>query len=124
MATLFKNNLISGLGTTETTILTTASNARTTVVGLSLANLTNSIILASIRISDPIAGTAAYYMKDVIIPPNQSIRAVNGGERFSAISSSAMIFKREINAACKARLCCTTSRKVPSTRKRTLECRS
>ena len=35
-----------------------------------------------------------------------------------------MIFKREISAACKARLGCTTSRKPPSTRKRTLEWRS
>jgi len=30
-----------------------------------------------------------------------------------------MIFRREISAACSALLGCTTSRKVPSTRKRT-----
>ena len=30
-----------------------------------------------------------------------------------------MIFRREISAACSARLGCTTSRSVPSTRKRT-----
>ncbi len=35
-----------------------------------------------------------------------------------------MIFSREISAACRARLGCTTSRSVPSTRKRTDECRS
>ncbi len=35
-----------------------------------------------------------------------------------------MIFRREISAACRARLGCTTSRSVPSTRKRTLESRS
>ena len=46
------------------------------------------------------------------------------GRRRSAMSSSAMILRREIRAACSARLGCTTSRKVPSTRKRTLECRS
>ena len=46
------------------------------------------------------------------------------GRRFSEMSSSAMIFRREINAACKARLGCTTSRSAPSTRKRTLLCRS
>ena len=91
MATLFKNNLIAGLGTTETVILTTASNARTTVVGLSLANLTGSIILASIRVADPIAGTTAYFMKDVIIPPNQSIRAVNGGERLILAPTTSLL---------------------------------
>ncbi len=36
------------------------------------------------------------------------------------MSRSAMIFRREISAACSARLGCTTSRSVPSTRKRTL----
>jgi len=41
------------------------------------------------------------------------------GRRFSAMSSSAMIFRREISAACRALLGCTTSRSVPSTRKRT-----
>ena len=56
-------------------------------------------------------------------PKRKEIRP-SCGKRFSAMSSSAMIFKREIKAACKARLGCTTSRNVPSTRKRTLECRS
>ena len=46
------------------------------------------------------------------------------GMRFSAMSSSAMIFRREISAACSARFGCTTSRRAPSTRKRTLEWRS
>jgi len=40
------------------------------------------------------------------------------------MSSSAMIFSRLISAACRARLGCTTSRSVPSTRKRTLLLRS
>ena len=35
-----------------------------------------------------------------------------------------MIFRREISAACSARLGCTTSRSAPSTLKRTLEWRS
>lgn len=97
MATLFKNNLIAGLGTNETTILTTASNARTTVIGLSLANLTDSIVLTSIKVSDPTAGTSAYYMKDVIVPPNQSLRAVNGGERLVLAPGSSLLLKSNID---------------------------
>jgi hypothetical protein len=46
------------------------------------------------------------------------------GMRFSEMSSSAMIFRRLISAACSARLGCTTSRKLPSTRKRTALLRS
>lgn len=81
MATIFKNKLASALGTTETTVLTTESNAKTTVVGLSLTNLTESVVLASINVADTVELTSAYYIKDVIIPPNQSLRVVNGGER-------------------------------------------
>ena len=81
MATLFKNKLFSELGTTETTVLTTESNAKTTVIGLSLTNLTGSIVLVSMRIVDTLASTSAYYIKDTILPPNQSLRVINGGER-------------------------------------------
>jgi hypothetical protein len=81
MATIFKNKLTSEIGTTELTVLTTEANAKTTVVGLSLTNLIDSVVLVSIRIEDTIETTGAYYIKDVIIPPNQSLRVVNGGER-------------------------------------------
>ncbi|MPN14229.1 hypothetical protein SDC9_161555 [bioreactor metagenome] len=56
--------------------------------------------------------------------PRRRLMRPSCGRRFSAMSRSAMIFRREISAACSARLGCTTSRSVPSTRKRTLECRS
>lgn len=81
MATYFKNVLRSELGTTETTVLTTPNNARVTVIGLSLTNLTSSIILASVRILDEDSLDTAYYIKEVVVPPDQSIRVVNGGEK-------------------------------------------
>ena len=43
--------------------------------------MTQSTILASVRLTDTVAGTSAYYLRDIIIPPNQSLRAINGGER-------------------------------------------
>ena len=81
MPTLFKNKLYSGLGTAEQTILTSNGSAKTTVVGLSLTNLTDSMVLASISLTDPVEAITAYYIKDVVIPPNQSLRVINGGER-------------------------------------------
>jgi len=81
MATLFKNKLYSELGTAETTVLTTEGNAKTTVIGLSLTNLTSSIILVSIQIVDTVSSTSAYYVKDTVIPPSQSLRVINGGEK-------------------------------------------
>lgn len=81
MTTLFKSKLASEVGSTETTIITTIGTATTTVVGLSLTNLTESIILASIQLHDTVNAVSAYFIKDVIVPPNQSLRVVNGGER-------------------------------------------
>lgn len=90
MATFFKNILYPDLGATEQTLLTTASNARTTVVGLSLTNLTSSIVLVSVKLEDTVAVTEAYFMKDIIVPPNTSLRAVNGGERLILGPSTAI----------------------------------
>lgn len=81
MATTFKNKLQSGLGSSLTTVLTTAGNAKTTIIGLSLTNLTESVVLASIQIEDTVEATSAYFIKEVILPPNQSLRVINGGER-------------------------------------------
>lgn len=81
MATLFRNVLRTGIGTTETLLLTTSSNAHSTVIGCSLTNTTEGIVLASFRLVDTVSATSAYFVKNVIIPPNQSLRIVNGGEK-------------------------------------------
>jgi hypothetical protein len=81
MATFFKNKLQSAIGVSESVVLTTLSNARTTVIGLSLTNTTPDLVLASIRITDTVSVTSAYYIKNVVIPANQSLRVVNGGEK-------------------------------------------
>jgi hypothetical protein len=79
MATNLRNALNSGLGSTPTTITTTIPNGKTTVIGLSLTNLLEIPVLASIQLDD---GTvSAYFLKNVVIPPNQSLRVINGGEK-------------------------------------------
>jgi hypothetical protein len=81
MATLFKNVLTSGLGATPTTVLTTTLGVKTTVVGLSLTNVTSTVLLASVKLIDAVQGTEAFYVQNVLIPQNQSLRVVTGGER-------------------------------------------
>jgi hypothetical protein len=80
MANFFRNKVINEIGTTPETLLTTTASTRATVIGLSLANLTESNILASIQVEDD-DGNVGYYVKDILIPPNTSLRAVNGGEK-------------------------------------------
>ena len=81
MATLFKNKLEPEIGTTPITVLSTPLNARATIIGLSLTNLTESVVLATILVEDTLTNTTAHYIKDVILPPNQSLRVINGGEK-------------------------------------------
>ena len=99
MTTLFKSKLASELGTAETTIITTIGTATTTVVGLSLTNLTESIVLASIKLTDTVNAVSAYFIKDVILPPNQSLRVVNGGERLVLGPSTELIVSSNTDAS-------------------------
>jgi hypothetical protein len=83
MATFFKNKLQSNIGTTELEIIDVETNSRVTVIGLSLTNMTDNPTLASIRVVNTATepDESAYYIKDVLVPPNQSLRVINGGEK-------------------------------------------
>ena len=93
MATYFKNVLIADLGTTETSALTSADNATVTIIGLSLTNLTSNVVLASVRILNNDTTDTAYYIKDVPVPANQSLRVVNGGERLVLGSNTSVLIE-------------------------------
>lgn len=97
MATTFNNVLKTEIGTTEELALTSASNARVTVIGLSLTNLTGSVILASIRVNNNDTSETAYYLKGVPIPPNQSLRVINGGEKLVLSSSTSLYVQASQN---------------------------
>jgi hypothetical protein len=84
MATFFRNRLESEIGTTEVEVISVATISRVTVIGMSLTNLTSDIIRATIRVENTVASSpndTAFYIKDVTIQPNQSLRVVNGGEK-------------------------------------------
>jgi hypothetical protein len=98
MATVFRNVLSSGLGTTPTTVLTSSSSATTTVIGLSMTNITSSTILVSIQLQDTITSTTAYYINNVVIPANTSLRVINGGERL-VLGASTYVIITSNNAA-------------------------
>lgn len=81
MATNLKNALYSELGTTPTTVATTINNGKTTVIGLSLTNLLEIPVLVSIQLDDQVVANPVYFIKNVVVPPNQSLRVINGGEK-------------------------------------------
>lgn len=79
MATFFRSSTDQVVGTTEVQLVSAGAGSRLTIIGLSLTNMTEGIVMGTIRLEE--ASTSTYFIKDVIIPPNQSLRAVNGGEK-------------------------------------------
>jgi hypothetical protein len=99
MATSFRTKVQANLGTTPVTLATSGVNSRITVIGLSFANITDGTILVSVKVKDE-AGTEAFYVKDAIVPPNQSLRVVNGGERLVlGTENSVIVFANQDSAA-------------------------
>ena len=96
MATFFKNKVEKSIGTQRIGIYDCPPNARATVIGLSLANLTSSVVSASVLISDDTSVTG-YYLKDVLIPPNASLKVLNGGEKIILAENNTLYIESDIN---------------------------
>jgi hypothetical protein len=94
MASTFGNVIQSGVGTSPTTVLTTANPGNTTVIGFSLSNTTGALVVASIQLNN--GATAAYFMRGVVIPAGQSLRVVTGGEKLILAASTAVIITSSI----------------------------
>lgn len=80
MANFFRNSVTKEIGTTPVAVLEVPANARATVIGFSLANLTEGVILVDVELQDD-TSTVGYYAKELILPPNTSLRVLNGGEK-------------------------------------------
>jgi hypothetical protein len=96
MATTFKNRVVSGIGTARQQVLESASNSRITIVGFSLANLTDGVILVNVELQDE-TSTIGYYAKDLILPPNTSLRVLNGGEKLILAPSNVLYVNSNTN---------------------------
>ena len=80
MASFFRNKVAKEIGTTPVVVLATSGANRMIIIGMSLANLTDGIVLIDIQLTDD-ASITGYYAKQVLVPPNSSLRVVNGGEK-------------------------------------------
>lgn len=96
MATTFKNKVVANVGTERQEVLASAANSRITIVGFSLANLTDGVILASVQLQDE-TSTVGYYAKDLIVPPNTSLRVLNGGEKLILAPSNVLYVNSNVD---------------------------
>ncbi|WP_395006988.1 hypothetical protein, partial [Cypionkella sp.] len=65
MATTFRNKVVTEIGTAREEVLATNDNNRITVVGFSLANLTEGVVLVNVELQDADSVTG-YYAKEMI----------------------------------------------------------
>jgi hypothetical protein len=95
MATFFKNKIVKDIGTVPVVALTPPANTNSTIVGLSLSNLTEFAVKASVIIKDD-TSVEGFYMKDVIVPANTSLRAVTAGEKLIISEQYELLIKSDI----------------------------
>ena len=96
MATLFKNVVVKNVGSLPVKILETDASTRTTVIGLSLTNLTNEFLYCSVLLTDDTSNTG-YYLKDTVVPANTSLRAVSTGEKFIVAPNNILYVQSSID---------------------------
>jgi len=96
MATLFKNTVVKNVGILPVEVLATSASARATVIGISLTNLTNDFLYASILIEDD-TSVSGFYLKDTVIPANTSLRAISTGEKLILAPSNRILVQSSQN---------------------------
>lgn len=94
MATQFKNKVIKDVGLLPILALETDAVTNSTIIGLSLSNLTGAIVYASLLVHDD-TSVEGYYMKDIPIPPNSSLRALTGGEKLILAASNQLYLQAD-----------------------------
>lgn len=80
MATYFKNKIVNAVGTSPVKIYEAPLNTSATILGLSISNLTASIITTSVFVQDD-TSAQAFFLKNVQIAPASSLRAIVNGEK-------------------------------------------
>ncbi len=79
MASSFKSYASSSIGTSNTTIFTATTS--TTVIGFSIANVSDNAITASAILSKSVGGTSSYIVKNAPVPLGGTLVIVGGDQK-------------------------------------------
>jgi len=81
MPTVFKNEVVTGIGTEPVDILQIIAGVRATIVGLNLANTSDfDMAVVNVYVIDE-SSTVANYARQIPIPPGSSAKVITNGER-------------------------------------------
>ena len=96
MATNFRNSVTKSVGTVTTAVYEAAPGSYT-IIGMVLANLTESVVEASVTLTATPDSVTGFIVKDVLIAPNSSLRVLNSGEKLIVASQNSLNVKSNIN---------------------------
>jgi len=97
MATNFRNSVTKSIGTVTTPVYEADPGSYTTIIGMVLANLTESVVEASVTLTATPDSVTGFIVKDVLIAPNSSLRVLNSGEKLIVASQNSLNVKSNIN---------------------------
>jgi hypothetical protein len=81
MPTLFRHAVNTNIGTVPVDVLQVDAGVRVTVIGCNLANVTEfDTVIVNVFVVDE-NSTQAYYVKNLPIPPNTSVKLITQGEK-------------------------------------------
>ena len=81
MASTFKNAIVTSIGTSPASVYTAGVGVTSTIIGVSLANLTDAQVFADLQLYDNSANTTGYLIKGVTIEPGSSFVAIGGDQK-------------------------------------------
>ena len=96
MATTFRTKIVKDVGKQKLEVFTTPPGTNATIIGMNLANISTFAVQASIIVKDD-TSIEAYYIKDVMIPPQSSFKAMIGGEKIIVPTDYAVLVQSDID---------------------------
>ena len=96
MATTFRTKIVKDVGTQKIEAFETAAGTDATIIGMNLANTSTFDVQASVLIRDD-TSVEAFYVKDVMIPPQTSFKAMIGGEKIILTTGYSILVQSDID---------------------------
>ena len=96
MATYFKNKIIKNVGVVKQIVFASDAATNATVIGLSLANITEFAVRANVLVQDD-TSIEGYYLKGVMVPPNSSLKVLEAGEKLIIPANNTLLVQSDLD---------------------------
>ena len=96
MATTFRTKIVKDVGTQKIEAFETQPGTDATIIGMNLANTSTFDVQANVLIRDD-TSVEAFYVKDVMIPPQTAFKAMIGGEKIILTTGYSILVQSDID---------------------------